>query len=55
VPGGRAESCGNEDRAELVAVQRGGVRLVAGPGLQDMGGRGVLQESFPNRVLAEPG
>jgi hypothetical protein len=39
VPGGRAESCGNEYRAEPVAVQRGGGRLAAGPSLQDTGGR----------------
>ena len=52
MPGGRAGSRGNEDRAELVAVQRGGVRLAVDPSLQDTGGRGALQEFFADRVLA---
>jgi len=44
--GGRAEPGGDRDRAEFVAVQRGGVRLVIQPGTADVRGRGVLEEFF---------
>ena len=42
--------CG-QDRAELAAVQRGGVRLIIQPEPADVHGRGVLEELFPGRVL----
>ena len=44
-----------QDRAELAAVQRGGVRLIIQPEPADVHGRGVLEELFPGRVLAGPG
>jgi len=52
VLGGWPEPGGGQDRAELVAVQRGGVRLVVQPGSADVRGRGVLEELFPGRVLS---
>ena len=54
MPGGRAEPGGNEDHAGLAAVQRGGVRLAAGPGLQDTGGRGVLVLDLVRLVPVRP-
>jgi hypothetical protein len=42
--GQRAEPGGNQQRAELVAVQRDGVRLVVDSRQADMGGRGVIQQ-----------
>ena len=53
--GGRAEPGGDQERAELVAVQRGGVRLIIQPRAADVRGRGVLEEFFFDRVLVEPG
>ncbi|MGA9833162.1 MAG: hypothetical protein WBQ71_18765 [Trebonia sp.] len=55
VLGGRAEPGGDQDRAELIAVQRGGVRLIIQSRAADVGGRGVLEEFFFDRVLVEPG
>jgi hypothetical protein len=55
VLGGRAEPGGDQDRAELVAVQRGGVRLVVQPWAADVRGRGVLEEFFLDGVPVEPG
>jgi len=51
----RAEPGRYQHRAELVAVQRGGVRLVVQPRPPDVGGRGVLQELSLHGVLIEPG
>ena len=55
VLGGWAESGGDQDGAELVAVQGGGVRLVVQPGAPDVRGRGVLEELFLDSVFVEPG
>jgi len=52
---GRAKACGEQERAELVAVQRGGVRLVVQPGAADVGGGRVPQELFFDGVLVKPG
>ena len=49
---GRAEPCGDQERAELVAVQGGGVRLAIQPGTADVRGGRVLQELFFDGVLA---
>jgi hypothetical protein len=43
VLGGRSESRGDEDRAELVAVQGGDVRFVVEPGAADVRGGRVLE------------
>ena len=51
----RAEPGGDQQRAEFVAVQRDGVRLIVDPRAADMGGRGVVQELFLHRVTVEPG
>jgi hypothetical protein len=51
----RAEAGGDQERAELVAVQGGGVRLMIQPRSADVGGRGVVEEFFLDGVLAEPG
>ena len=53
--GGRPEPGGDQERAKLVALLGGGVRLVIQPGTADMGGRGVLEEFFLHRVAVEPG
>jgi hypothetical protein len=53
VLGGRAKPGGDQDRAELVAVQRG--RLVVQPGSADVRGRRVLKEFLLDRILIEPG
>ena len=53
--GRRAEPGGHEQRAELVAVQGGGVWLVVQAWPADVGGRGVLEEFFLHRVAVEPG
>jgi hypothetical protein len=50
-----AEPGGDQERAELVAVQRDGVRLVVHPRTADVRGWGTLQELFFDRVLVEPG
>jgi len=55
MPGGRAGSGGDKERAGLVAVQGGRARLVVQPGTADAGGRGVIEEFFFDGVLAEPG
>src|SRR5450756_1647470 len=51
--GGRAECGGDQDGAELAAVQRGGVRLVVQPGAAHVRRRGAIQEFFLNGVLVE--
>ena len=55
VLGGLAEAGGDEQRAELVTVQRGGVRLIVQARAADMCGRGMLEQLFLHRVLVEPG
>ena len=55
VLGRRPEPGGDQQGAELVAVQRGGMRLVVHPRPADMGGRGVIEEFFLDGVLVEPG
>jgi hypothetical protein len=46
VLGGRPEAGGDQQGAELVAVQPDGVRLVVKPGAADVGSRGVIEELF---------
>jgi hypothetical protein len=55
VLGGRAEAGGDEQGAELVAVQRGGMRLAVQPRPADMHGGRVVQEPFLDGVPVEPG
>jgi hypothetical protein len=55
VLGRRAEAGGDQERAELVAVQGGGVRLVVQPGTADVRGRGMVEEFLPDGVPVEPG
>jgi hypothetical protein len=56
VPGGRAGPGGDQQqRAGLVAVRPGGVRLVVQPGPAGVGGRGVTGRFFLGGVAAEPG
>ena len=51
----RAEPGSNQQRAELVTIQGGGMGLIVQPRTADMGGRGVIQELFFDGVLVEPG
>jgi len=51
----RAEPSGYQQGAEFVAVQGDGMRLIVHPRTADVSGRGMLQELFFDRVLAEPG
>ena len=53
--GRRPEPGGDQQGAELVAVQRGGMGLIVHPQTADVGGRGVIQEFLFDRVLEEPG
>jgi hypothetical protein len=53
--GRRAEPGCHQQRAELFAVQGGGVGLIIQPGAPDVRGRGVIQELFFDGVLVEPG
>ena len=53
--GGRAEPGRDEKRADLVAVQGGGVGLVVQPRPADVRGGRVVEELFLEGVLAEPG
>jgi hypothetical protein len=46
---------GDQHRAELVAVQPGGVRLVVQPGTPDVSGRRTVKQVFFYRVPVEPG
>ncbi len=50
-----AEPGGDQQRAELVAVQGDRMGLVIQPRTADVSGRGMLQELFFDRVLVEPG
>jgi hypothetical protein len=51
----RAEPGGDQQGAELVAVQRDRMRLVVDPRPPDMGSGRVIQEFFFDRVLIQPG
>jgi hypothetical protein len=51
----RAEPDGDQERAELVAVQSGGVGFVVQAGPANMGGGRVIEEFFLDRVPVEPG
>jgi len=51
----RPEAGRDEERAELVAVQRSRVRLVVDPRTADVGGRRAVQELFFDGVPVEPG
>jgi hypothetical protein len=53
--GRRSESGGHQQRAELVAVQGGGMGLVIQPRPADMRGRGAVQVFFFDGVFVEPG
>ena len=53
--GGSAEPGGDQQRAELVAVQPGGVRLVVQAGPPDVRGWGVIEQLFLDGVAVEPG
>ena len=53
--GGLAKACGHQQRAEFVAAQPGGVRLIVQAGAADMSGRRVIEEFFLHRVFVEPG
>ena len=55
VLGGLAEASGDQQRAKLVTVQPGGVRLVVQAGPADMRGRGMIEQVFFDGVLVEPG
>jgi hypothetical protein len=51
----RAEPGGDKQRAELVAIQGHGVRLIVQPRLSHVGRRRVIQQFFPDRIPVEPG
>jgi hypothetical protein len=53
--GRRPEPGGDQQGAELVAVQRDGMRLIIHPRPPDLGGRGVLEEFLFDCVPVEPG
>jgi len=53
--GRRAEPSGDQERAELVAVQRDGVGLIVHPRTSDVSAWRMLEELFFDRVLVEPG
>jgi hypothetical protein len=55
VLGGRSEPGGDQERAELVAVQCGGMRLIIQPRAADVRGRGVLEEFFFDCIPVESG
>jgi hypothetical protein len=55
VLGGRPEPGGDQERAELVAVQGGRMRLVVQPRSADVRGGRVVKELFFDGVLVEPG
>ena len=52
---GVAKAGGDQQRAELVAVQPGGVRLIVQPWPADMSGWGVIEEFLLDGVAVEPG
>ena len=53
--GGRAEPGGDQEGAELVAVQGGGVRLIVQPRPSHVRGGRVVEELFLDGVPVEPG
>ena len=53
--GRRAEPGRDQQGAELVAVQAGGMGLIVRARPPDVGGRRVLEEVFLDGVLVEPG
>jgi hypothetical protein len=55
LPGRQAEPGGDQQRAELVAVQPGGVGLVVQARPPDMSAGRVIEEFFLHCVLVEPG
>jgi hypothetical protein len=55
VLGRLAETGGDQQRAEFVAVQPGGVRLVVQAGPADVSGREVIEEFLLDGVAVEPG
>jgi len=46
---------GDQQRAELIAIQHGRVRLIVQAGMADMSSWGVNEELFIDGVLVEPG
>jgi hypothetical protein len=54
VLGGRAEPGGDQECADLVAVQGGGVRLLVQPGAADVRGGRVVEEFLFHGVPVEP-
>jgi len=50
-----AEPGGGQQRAEFVAVQPGGVRLIVQPRAADVRSQGMIQQLFLDRVAVEPG
>ena len=53
--GGGAEPGGDQELADLVAVQAGGMGLVVQPRHADVHGRGMVEQFLLDRVLVEPG
>ena len=53
--GGGAEPGGDQQRADLVAVQAGGVGLVVDPRSADVRGEGMVERVFLDRVLVQSG
>src|SRR5262245_13454609 len=51
----RAQPSSDQQRAELVAVQPSGVRVVVQPGPADIDSRGVIEQVLLDRVPVEPG
>ena len=54
MPDWRAEPGGDQQRAELVAVQSDGMRLVVHPRPPYMSSRGMIQEFFLDGIPVEP-
>lgn len=54
MPGGGPETGGDQQGADLVAVQSGGMGLVVKPWAADMHRRRVLQQLFLDGVPVEP-
>jgi len=53
VLGRSAEPCGDEQGADLVAIQADGVGLVVDPGAADVRSRGVVEQTLLDRVLVQ--
>ena len=52
--GRRPEPGGHQQRAELITVQRDGMRFIVQPRPPHVGSRGVLEKLLFDRVLVEP-